>query len=119
MSIENLMTQNYAKTVPGYQIMDNGLVLIHRKQPKPGLVRISRSNIARKLENAFSGTSEEPLNPFEFGKKDIQEEKKKKKNKKNKKTKKRKGKECSAVFRATGYQQSKAKQWYDLVQNTG
>lgn len=91
MNIENLTKKDCSQPTSTYEVLENGLVKIHRKKTDAGLVRISQSNAAKKLaEGLYADMSNEFLAKIKSDALSDNEDKAKKKSKKKKKHKKNK-----------------------------
>lgn len=90
MNIENKIANDCVQSDCNYQILENGLIPIHRKKSSTGLVRISQSNAAKKLASGFYVNSpNELLSETKSGVlSDMEDKPKQKKHKKGKKHKK-------------------------------
>ena len=90
MNIENSIINDCKQSRKNYKVLENGLVPIHRK----GLVRISQSNVAKKLAESFHDDAPSNLDQIKpeasIDKNEKPKKKKSKKHKKNKKDKKAK-----------------------------
>ena len=88
MNIENLINNECMQSNCSYEVLENGLVPIHRKKADTGLVRISQSKIAKKLAEGFYDNKPNELLPKIKSEALFDSEDKPKKKKKGKKHKK-------------------------------